>query len=79
MVLTIFPETIKIENFTNFIFLIPADIKIRSPITGIHAAKNIALHPNLSNILLCFFSFVSMSVFLLIFLTNLFPPKPEII
>ena len=77
IVLIIFPDTMKIENFTNFIFLTPAEIKIKSPITGIHAAKNIALHPNLSNNLLCFFSCFSRSDFFLIFLINLFPPNPR--
>jgi len=36
----------------NFIFFTPAEIKIKSPTIGIHAAKNIALHPNLSSSLL---------------------------
>ena len=32
-----------------------AEIKMKSPITGIHDAKNIAPHPNLSSNLLPFF------------------------
>jgi len=49
--LTILPETMNKINFLNSNFLAPAEIKIKSPITGIHEAKNIAPYPNLSNIL----------------------------
>ena len=59
---------------------IPAEINIKSPNTGIHAAKNIAPHPNLFNNLWCFFSCFSTGSsvfdFLPIFLNNSLPPNP---
>jgi len=59
IVFAILPETINAMNLANFIFFAPAEIKMKSPITGSHDAKNIAPHPNLLSSLLPFFSLVN--------------------
>jgi len=78
MVLKVLPETIKMTNLINFIFLAPADIKIKSPTTGIQDAKNTALQPNFSRSLLSLFfcSTFFCSFFFLNFVSSLFPPYP---